>query len=149
MQWLDDKAVAGRELLGYGELAEFTFEGRRIPLMDPQRGIRKPAHMEPALSIRTSFTRLGQAPPYDDAEGVDGLLRYKYRGNDPLHPENIALRRACEERCPLIWFVATAPGNYLPIYPIWIVADEPNQSQFVVAFDIGQKLVENDFSRAG
>ena len=141
MRWLDDKIGTGRELLRYDELAEFTFEGRRIPLMDPQRGIRKPAHMEPALSIRTSFTRLGKAPPYDDAEGVDGLLRYKYRGNNPLHPENIALRRACEERCILIWFVATAPGSYLPIDPIWIVADEPSQSQFVVAFDIGQKLV--------
>jgi putative restriction endonuclease len=117
------------------------FEGARVPLMDPQRGIRKPAILTAALSVRTTFTLPGQAPPYEDAQGPDGLLRYKYRGQDPSHPENVALRRAYEKRYPLVWFVAAAPGRYVPIYPIWIVADEPKQLQFVVAFDIGQRLV--------
>ena len=109
--------------------------------MDPQRGIRKPAHLSAALSIRTSFTPVGQVPAYEDAEGPDGLLRYKYRGQNPDHPENIALRRAYERRLPLIWFVAAAPGHYVPVYPIWIVGDEPRQLQFVVAFDLAQRLV--------
>lgn len=38
-------------------------------------GIGKPAGLEAALSIRTSYTR-----PYDDAEGPDGPSGYKYRG---------------------------------------------------------------------
>lgn len=37
------------------------------------------------------------------------------------------------------WFVATQPGAYLPIYPIWIVGEEPGQLQFAVAFDSGQR----------
>lgn len=131
----------GVSVLRFEDLAQFEFEGRRIPLMDPQRGIRKPAHMTAALSIRTRFTPAGQVPPYEDAEGRDGLLRYKYRGQDPDHPENVALQRAYESRLPLIWFVAAAPGDYVPVFPIWIVGDEPRQLQFVVAFDLAQGLV--------
>jgi putative restriction endonuclease len=97
--------------------------------------------MTAALSIRTSFTPPGQLPPYSDAEGPDGLLRYKYRGRDPSHPENVALRRAYENQLPLIWFVAAAAGDYVPIYPIWIVGEEPAQLQFVVAFDLTQRLI--------
>lgn len=144
MRWLDERASTGHEVLSFDELAEFTFAGRRVPLMDRERGIRKPAHMTAALSIRTTFTPPGQAPPYEDAEGPDGLLRYKYRGKqgpDPAHPENVALRRAYEHGLPLVWFVAAAVGAYVPIYPIWIVGDEPAQLQFVVAFDVAQRLV--------
>lgn len=128
-------------MLRFADLSQFEFEGRRIPLMDPQRGIRKPAHMSAALSIRTSFTPVGEVPPYEDSQGPDGLLRYKYRGQDPDHPENVALRRAHERRLPVIWFVAAARGDYVPVYPIWIVGDEPRQLQFVVAFDLAQRLV--------
>ena len=83
----------------------------------------------------------GQAPPYEDAEGPDGLLRYKYRGIDRSHPENVALRQAFDHGLPLVWFVAAAAGAYVPVYPIWIVGDEPAQLQFVVAFDVAQRLV--------
>ncbi len=141
MSWLDERVGTGQAVLSFDELSRFSFEGQRVPLMDPQRGIRKPAHMTAALSIRTSFTPPGQAPPYEDAEAPDGLLRYKYRGLDPAHPENVALRRAYEHRLPLVWFVAAAVGAYVPVYPIWIVGDEPAQLQFVVAFDVVQRLV--------
>lgn len=139
MAWLDRLVAGGIEVVRYDDIASFTFEGRRIPLMDPQRGIRKPAGLDAALSIRTSYTRPGQPPPYEDAEGPDGLLRYKYRGQDVDHPENVALRKAFEAQLPLVWFVATEPGAYVPIYPIWIVGDEPSGLQFVVAFDEGQR----------
>ncbi len=139
MAWLDGLLAGDAEVVRYEDVAAFTFEGRRIPLMDPQRGIRKPSGLVAALSIRTSYTRPGQVPPYEDMEGPDGLLRYKYRGDDPRHPENVALRAAYEAGLPLIWFVATQPGAYLPIYPIWIVGDEPAQLQFAVAFDSGQR----------
>lgn len=126
-------------MLSFEELARFSFEGQVIPLMDRQRGIRKPARMAAALSIRTTFTPPGQPPPYEDTEGPDGLLRYKYRGRDPDHPENVALRRAYQHGLPLIWFVAAAPHAYVPVYPIWIMGDEPDQLQFVIAFDPAQR----------
>jgi putative restriction endonuclease len=57
--------------------------------MDRQRGIRKPAGSEAALAIRTTYTPPNQLPPYNDSIGPDGLQRYKYRGEDPHHPENV------------------------------------------------------------
>jgi putative restriction endonuclease len=141
MRWLDSRETAGVDLVTSQELAQFHFQDHRIPLIDPQRGIRKPAVLDAALSFRTTFTPPGQEPPYEDADGPDGLLRYKYRGNDPMHPENVALRRALERRLPLIWFVGVAPGVYLPRYPVWLVADEPEQLQFAVALDGAQLLV--------
>lgn len=139
MTWLDRRRV---DWVTFGDLAVFEYEGHRLPLMDRQRGIRKPAGMDSALSIRTVFTAPSAMPPYADEAGSDGLTRYKYRGNDPAHPENRALRQAYREHLPLIWFFGVAPGEYLPIYPVWIVADEPEQLQFVLALDEGQRLVE-------
>ena len=139
--WLDERQREGRSTLRYDELAQFTFEGRRVPLMDRQRGIRKPAALDAALSFRTTFTPPGQLPPYHDEEGPDGYQRYKYRGDDPQHPENVALRRAMQDGRPLIWFVGIEPGVYEPVYPVWLVADEPDQLQFAVAVDEAQRFV--------
>ncbi|MGH4002302.1 MAG: HNH endonuclease [Pseudonocardiaceae bacterium] len=109
--------------------------------MDRQRGIRKPAVLDEALSIRTTYTKPGAMPPYADAIGSDGLQRYKYRGNDPDHPENVALRRAFERKLPIIWFVGVAPGLYEPIYPVWVISDDPKRLEFALALDQGQRFV--------
>lgn len=138
MTWLDHRPTSQ---VDYAWLSTFEYDGQRIPLMDRQRGIRKPMSMNAALSMRTVFTRPGDTPPYADAQGPDGFQRYKYRGDDPEHPENRALRRAYEDGLPLIWFVGVGEGTYEPIYPVWIVADEPQQLQFVLALDEGQRLV--------
>jgi putative restriction endonuclease len=138
MSWLDRRPT---ELVDYAWLAGFVFEGQRLPLMDRQRGIRKPAAMTAALSMRTVFTPPGRTPPYADATGEDGLIRYKYRGDDPEHPENRALRRAYHDGLPLIWFVGVAERLYEPIYPVWIAADEPERLQFAIALDEGQRLM--------
>jgi putative restriction endonuclease len=138
MQWLDQRRQVQ---VDYAWLSTFEYEGRRIPLMDRQRGIRKPAMMNAALSMRTVYTKPGEKPPYADAQGRDGLQRYKYRGDDPSHPENRALRRAFEDGLPLIWFVGVAEGIHQPIYPVWIVGDEPQRLEFTLALDEGQRLI--------
>ncbi|MDA8347074.1 MAG: HNH endonuclease signature motif containing protein [Thermaerobacter sp.] len=144
MDWLHMQNPSGSRLLRYEDVASFTFEGRRIPLMPTQQGIRKPAHMSAALSIRTTFTPPGEAPPYEDAMGKDGLPRYKYRGTDPQHHENVALRTALEYRLPLIWFVGAQSGLYVPVYPVWIVGEEKSELQFVLAFDRSDVLLASD-----
>lgn len=141
MEWLD---LRPRQRVDFAWLSTFEYSGRRIPLMDRQRGIRKPAGLEAALAIRTTFTTPGQSPPYADALGSDGLQRYKYRGEDPYHPENVALRLAFERGLPLIWFVGVAPGAYEPIYPVWILSDDPTRLEFALALDEGQRLVVPD-----
>lgn len=120
------------------DVATFTFEGERIPLMDLQRGIRKPRMLDAALSFRTVFASSPDQRPYADERGEDGYQRYKWRGTDADHPENVALRRAMTARLPLIWFQGIATGLYLPVFPVWLVAEEPWAQQFVVALDLEQ-----------
>lgn len=117
------------------DVAELRFEGERIPLMDLQRGIRKPRQLDAALSFRTVHTDRPDQRPYLDDEGPDGYLRYKWRGTDPDHPENRALRVAQQRGLPLIWFHGFASGTYLPVFPVWLVDEEPELHQFVVALD--------------
>ena len=69
----------------------FEFEGRVVRLI-VQAGIWKPAGLQAALTIRTTYTPPNQLPPYaDDVEG--GVVHYKYRGTDPNHADNRALIR--------------------------------------------------------
>jgi hypothetical protein len=127
MAWLDARKKKGQVRLPYDELANFEYKGVRIPLIDRQRGIRKPANFQSALSIRTTYTPPGQPKPYDDRVPSDGLLRYKYRGDDPKHHENRALRAALDLALPLIWFVGVAKGTYESRYPVWVRDDEPQK----------------------
>lgn len=138
MTWLDHRPS---QRVDYNWLTTFEYQGHRLPLMDRQRGIRKPAGMTAALAIRTTYTPPGRNPPYADAVGADGLQRYKYRGDDPEHPENVALRRAWELQLPLVWFVGVTQGVYEPIYPVWVVNDEPEQLQFTLAVDPAQRFL--------
>lgn len=131
---------AERVVVDYKWAASFTFEGTRIPLKDRGRGIRKPKELRAALSISTVFTPPGQEPPYADQEGSDGRQRYKYQGTDPGAPDNVALREAMRDGLPLIWFVGVQAGLYEPVFPVWIVDEEPQQHQFVLALDESQRV---------
>ena len=62
--------------------------------MATQQGIWKPRQLDAALSFRTVYAADPSQRPYDDEEGSDGFLRYKWRGQDPNHPDNRALRQA-------------------------------------------------------
>lgn len=118
-------------------LNDFTFEGRRMPLI-VQPGIWKPRALDAALSIRTTYTGPRDAAPYEDEIGTDGYLRYKWRGVDPEHSDNRALRAAMRQGRPLAYFVGVAKGVYHVVAPVTLVAEEPGRRQFVVAVDYGQ-----------
>ena len=105
----------------------FDFEGRRIPLVNPQRGIFKPKQMQHLLSIRAVFPRRGARVWYDDqrqvhrqifdsAEWVD----YAFMGDDPNHADNRWLREAMLQRIPIIYFIGIAPGCFTAVVPAFI-----------------------------
>ncbi|MDQ1411416.1 MAG: putative restriction endonuclease [Acidimicrobiaceae bacterium] len=119
----------------YADVSEFVFDGQRIPLMPTQQGIRKPRQLSAALSFVTVHAARPDQRPYDDLPGDDGYLRYKWQGFDSNASTNVALREACREQRPLIWFQGIASGLYLPVYPVWLVDEEPAAHQFVVALD--------------
>jgi hypothetical protein len=85
-----------------------------------QPGIRKPAELSAALTIPTAYAPPGGQAPYDDELGVGGNLRYKWRGTDPRHADNQALREAMHRRVPLACFYPIANGVYEAIYPVYL-----------------------------
>ncbi len=107
----------------------FAFRGRRVPFLSTQKGIFRAAAQEgpAALSIQTSA-----ASPYDDEETPDGFF-YAYRTGPIDQPDNRALRAAFAQATPLVYFVATRPGWYRPLYPAYVVADDPLARRVLVA----------------
>ena len=59
----------------------FVFDGQRVPLVNPQRGIFKPRSMRYLLSIRTVFPRPGGRVWYDDQREVH---RQIFEGDDAI-----------------------------------------------------------------
>jgi putative restriction endonuclease len=119
-----------RNLLAAG----FDVNGQRVPLMGPQ-GIFKPRLCEVPISITTVPIVEGETRPYDDVFGDDGLLRYRYRGTDPRHVDNIGLRSAMQRRIPLIYFHGIVPGLYVAEWPVYIVGDDPAHLTFTVSVE--------------
>ena len=125
----------GEEPVVFDQVAKFSWNGQVFGLLDRQQGITKPRQIPTAISIRTTFTRPGANPPYSDKIGVDGLVRYKYKGTDPNNFSNSALRATMDHKLPIVWFFGIDSGTYLPIAPVYVVGDEPGNLQFSVAFE--------------
>jgi putative restriction endonuclease len=115
------------------DINTFIYDGRPLRLI-VQTGIWKPAGLDAALSIRTTYTPPNEPPPYEDDLGEDGVVRYKYRGIDPNHSDNRALREAMRLSVPLIYFVGISSGVYTAHYPIWIDSEDQSRHEFTVAF---------------
>lgn len=121
--------------------AGFQFEGTRIPLINPQRGIFKPQRMQYLLSIRTVFPRTGARVWYDDQREVHGQIYqgddrvdYAFMGSDPNAADNRWLRQAMVDRIPIIYFLGVAPGLYKAIIPTFIVGWDAEKLKASIAF---------------
>jgi putative restriction endonuclease len=120
----------GEEVPYPGGLAEgFNFRGRKVPFLSTQKGIfRAAAQSGPAaLSIQTSWKS-----PYGDTETETGY-RYAYRAGSIDQPDNRALRQAYVLRVPIVHFVATRPNYYRPIYPCFVMDDDPAEGWVLVS----------------
>jgi putative restriction endonuclease len=123
---------------------DFLFEGERFPLVDAGRGIRKPAGWDAALTIMTAAAKPGRSRPYDDDEGPDGLHRYKLRRDQRGTADNLGLRVAMQRQLALIWFIGIEPGVFTAIAPTYLIAEEPEDDQFVLALSEVQRGVHLD-----
>ena len=130
------------------ELAGFVFGGERVPLVDPNRGIRRPTGMRGAISIMTTYSPTEASAPYADAPGEDGFLRYKYRGTDSTQGDNRAVREAMAERLPMIWLYGISSGTYLAMFPVYAVAEEADRHQFLVSADVPIDVTETSAGSA-
>src|SRR5439155_27173682 len=119
----------------------FEFQGERIPLINPQRGIFKPRQMRFLLSIRTVFARSGAKVWYDDQRDVhrqiyegDEAVDYAFMGQDADAADNRWLREAMQNAVPFIYFLGIAPGIYRALIPSFVIGWEPGSLKARIAF---------------
>ena len=134
--------TAVRGELSSGDLkAGFEYEGERVPLVNPQRGILKPQQMRYLLSIRTVYPTPGRRIWYDDQRQVhrqiyegDETVDYAFMGENPDAADNRWLREAMENRIPVIYFLGVAPRLYQAIVPAYLIGWEARALKAQVAF---------------
>jgi len=128
--WLKKQSILYGETIPREVLrTKFYFRNEHIPLVSPQ-GIFKPKLCNLPLTITTT-----PKGPYKDIFDFSGNLLYKYRGNDINHRDNVGLRNLMQSNTPLIYFHGIVPGKYLPLWPIYIIGDNPDAFTFTVAVD--------------
>lgn len=144
LDWLSSVTLDGTIPVSRAQLRDdFRVGGDRFPLVDAGRGIRRPKGWSAALSILTAAPEGAPSRPYDDSEGPDGLHRYKLRRDQRGASENESLRRAMLEQAPLMWFYGIRPGLFHAIFPIYLIAEEPEHDQFVMALTEEQRQVSS------
>ena len=136
--WLEERTsregdVLPREMLAQG----FHWQGQRVPLVGPA-GIFKPRVLP---QVPLSITTVPNGP-YEDSFGDDHRLIYRYRGTNPKHRDNVGLREAMLNRTPLVYLFGLIPGRYLPIWPVFIVDDHPDELSFTVMADAQDTIVD-------
>jgi putative restriction endonuclease len=98
-------------------------------LIDTSKGIWNPKDLAATLTIVSS-----PDGPYDDRDIEGGLFKYDYRAGSTAG-DNTTLRRAGELGLPLILLRKIATGVYVPVFPVYVVDDDPAAGQFTVALD--------------
>jgi putative restriction endonuclease len=119
----------------------FQFDGVRIPLINPRRGIFKPTQMQYLLSIKTVFPRPGARVWYDDQRHVhrqiyegDEAVDYAFMGQEADAAENRWLREAMENGVPIIYFLGIAPGVYRALIPSFVIGWDSGSLKARIAF---------------
>ncbi|MHA6670222.1 HNH endonuclease [Homoserinimonas sp. A447] len=128
-RWLDTKLGSGQSELTRAELEGYHFGNERIPLLDTARGIRNPRDFDSTLTIMSSV----KSPYGDETISADGIVRYAYQSRDG--GDNVKLRRAFEQKDPLVYLQGSRPGAFVAYYPVYIVADDQVSRQFLVGLD--------------
>lgn len=121
--------VLDRKWLGK---VDFGWGPKRV--IDINKGIWNPREFAATLTIVSD-----PLSDYDDGDHGDSLYRYSYEkqppGKDPRGGSNRKLREAMELSLPIIMLRKVAPGQFVPVMPVYVVAEEPVHRRFLLALD--------------
>ena len=123
--------------LSRAELSDFAAGGERRRLVDTSKGIWNPRDLNATLSIVSS-----PDGPYDDRDIDAGMFQYDYRAGS-VEGDNSKLRRAQELALPILLLRKFRPGEYIPIFPAFVIADDRVNRRFTVALDEALTLFSN------
>jgi len=125
----------------------FMFHGERVPLVSPS-GIFKPQVLDRfPLTFTTVPPKLNEPAPYEDDIGDDGIIRYRYRGTNPGHPDNVRMADAATNKIPLIYLYGIKPGLYRPVWPVFIIGSDPASLTFTA--QVGKQLAVGESPAVG
>jgi putative restriction endonuclease len=137
MDALASRAASNGGVVSRTELSDFAIgDGETRRLIDPGgAGIWNPQDLAGTLTIISS-----PDGPYNDTELDGGLLRYDYRAGSN-QGQNAKLRRAMELGLPLILLRKIRPGVLVPVFPVYVTADDRPSRQFVIALDESLRFI--------
>lgn len=135
MGWVHSCAERSGGVITRPDLEAFEYDGRPMKLIDYSRGIRNPAELAATISVMHTPGRYD-----DDIDTSDGLLRYAYRAAQGPS-DNRKLREAHRLGLPIILLRKIADGIFVPVCPVYVVADRPGESCFMLAVDEGLRLL--------
>lgn len=138
MAAIAERTAANGGVISRAELSALHLangETRRV--IDTSKGIWNPRDLAATLSIVSS-----PAGPYDDRDVDGGLFHYDYRAGS-TQGDNTKLRRAFELGLPVILLRKIDNGVYVPVFPTYVVADDINNRQFVLALDESLRFLAN------
>ncbi|WP_313675192.1 HNH endonuclease [Mycolicibacterium sp.] len=110
-------------------------DGRPRRLIDRNRGIWNPRDLAATLSVVSN-----PAGPYSDSELTESLFAYDYRAGS-VDGDNRKLRRACDLGLPIILLRTVRAGIFVPIFPVYVVADDLPNRRFMLALEQSLRFV--------
>jgi putative restriction endonuclease len=119
------------------QLTDFVVDGERRRLVDASGGIWNPRDLNTTLTIVSSPTG-----PYDDREVDEGFFVYAYRVGS-TDGVNRKLRAAIEFGMPLIFLHKLKANLFVPIFPVFVIADDPAARHFLIALDESLRFIES------
>ncbi|SEP88204.1 putative restriction endonuclease [Mycobacterium sp. 88mf] len=131
------EVVADRGVVTRAELEALDVGGVTRKIIDRNRGIWNPRDLSATLSVVSS-----PQGPYADSEVSDSLFSYDYRAGS-TDGDNRKLRRAYELELPIILLRKIEPAVFVPVFPVYVVADVIADQRFILALDESLRLVND------
>ena len=133
--YVDELVGSGNPYVTRAQLSEFKFGGDRFPLIDPSKGIRKPAGWSTVLSILSTQTPTDRGG-YEDTVRDDGSVVYRFMrpAASDASATNRALLETMDRGRPILYLIEVAASTYEPVYPVWFRGREGDA---VVVSDVG------------
>lgn len=129
--------VAENGVVSRAELEHLQVGDQQWRIIDRSRGIWNPKELLATLSVISN-----PKGPYADAHVGDSLYAYDYRAGS-TDGDNRKLRRAFELSMPIILLRTIRPGIFVPIFPVYVVADDTANRRFILALDESLRFVSD------
>jgi putative restriction endonuclease len=127
--------VAEQGIVTRMELEALQVGGETRRIIDRSRGIWNPQDLLATLSVISN-----PEGPYADAHVGESLFAYDYRAGS-TDGDNRKLRRAFELQLPIILLRTIRAGVFVPVFPVYVVADDLPNRQFILALDESLRFV--------